>query len=74
MTLAKGLLAASLLTLAACASWPDAVQALDWRDGWGDRGRQVLARDYAWCADAVESRRSLLAACMDTRGWRLESE
>jgi hypothetical protein len=74
MTYLRGLLAASLLALCACASVPAAVQALDWRDAWGDRGQQVLARDYVWCVEAVENRRSLLGACMAARGWRLENE
>lgn len=61
-----------LLGLGACASLPPSVQDLAWRDAWGDRGPQVLARDYAGCADAVESRRSQLSVCMAHRGWLLD--
>ena len=57
--------------LSACASLPPPVAALAWRDDWGDRGPQVLARDHQWCAQAVESRRSQLADCMARRGWRV---
>ena len=62
-----------LLGLVACASLPPSVQGLAWRDAWGDRGSQVLAREYAGCADAVESRRSQLSACMAHRGWLLDT-
>lgn len=59
--------------LCACAPLPIGVQELVWRDAWGDRGAQVLARDYAWCADALENRRSQLGVCMAHRGWILDT-
>lgn len=57
------------LWLSACAQLPLAIKELDWKDRWGDRGEQVLARDYAMCQQLVEQRRSLLSACMEARGW-----
>lgn len=47
---------------------------LAWKDRWGDRGEQVLARDYAMCATLVEQRRSLLSSCMENRGWLWANE
>jgi hypothetical protein len=65
-------LAGLLLTgLVGCSSGPAAWQSLGWQDAWGDRGEQVRGRDLIMCAEAVESRRSLLADCMVHRGWRL---
>jgi len=61
------------LLLSACAQMPQSVKELDWKDRWGDRGEQVLARDYAMCLALVEQRRSLLSSCMDTRGWYWET-
>lgn len=63
----------ALGALGACASLPIGVRDLVWRDVWGDRGPQVLARDYAWCAEALENRRSQLAVCMAYRGWTLHN-
>ena len=54
--------------LVACASAPH-VGHDTFQDAWGDRGPQVFARDLGWCVQAVESRRSLLAGCMQQRGW-----
>lgn len=59
------------LALAACAQLPASVDALQWEDAWGDRGRQVLARDYRMCEELVEQRRSLMQGCLQTRGWLL---
>ena len=59
------------LALAACASMPAAMSELSWQDQWGDRGRQVLVRDYAMCERLVEQRRGLMASCMAARGWTL---
>ena len=56
------------VTLAGCASAPH-VGRHTFQDAWGDRGPQVFARDLEWCVIAVESRRSLLAGCMENRGW-----
>jgi hypothetical protein len=56
----------------ACTSMPEAVAQLPWRDTMGDRGRQVLSRDYKTCLDLVESRSSLLAGCMAQRGWVIQ--
>jgi uncharacterized lipoprotein YmbA len=55
--------------LAACASAPESLFQLRWQDQRGDRGAQVLQRDLAWCAESVETRRSLLQACIAERGW-----
>ncbi|MES2584896.1 MAG: hypothetical protein V4627_19385 [Pseudomonadota bacterium] len=63
------LASAACLVLGACASLPASVEALPWKDLWGDRGAQVLARDYAKCEEVVEQRRGLLAGCMAARGW-----
>ncbi|RFO97763.1 hypothetical protein DIC66_07925 [Rhodoferax lacus] len=57
------------LLLAACAQLPAAIKDLNWKDRWGDRGEQVLSRDYAMCQELVEQRRSLLSSCMAARGW-----
>lgn len=59
------------LLLAACAPLHVAVAELPWHDQWGDRGRQVLARDHAMCETLVEQRRSLLQSCLQARGWTL---
>lgn len=57
--------------LGACAALPASVSALNWQDDWGDRGRQVMARDHAQCAELLESKRSQMQACLLQRGWRL---
>lgn len=62
---------AAPLGLVACAGLPDAVGELRWKDQWGDRGAQVLARDYRQCEALVETRRSLMTDCLAQRGWRL---
>ncbi len=66
---------ASLLTsslmLMACTSMPESFSQLKWEDLRGDRGSQVMQRDFVWCADAIETRRSLLELCMNERGWAL---
>lgn len=54
--------------LTACTSSPH-IGHEAYEDAWGDRGPQVHARDVAWCAEAVESRRSLMNGCMRQRGW-----
>ena len=55
--------------LAACAEVALGASADVWSDREGDRGVQVLARDYAQCAALVETRRSLMTGCMAVRGW-----
>ncbi len=64
---------ATLLALgvgfAGCASMPDSVDMLQWRDLQGDRGNGVRTRDWAQCSDAVENRRSSMADCMAQKGW-----
>lgn len=62
------------LVLSGCAQLQPSVAGLPWQDAWGDRGRQVLARDYAMCERLVEQRRSQLAACMRNRGWHLDGQ
>lgn len=62
-------IALSLLT--ACVSMPESFSQLKWQDQRGDRGLQVMQRDFVWCADAVETRRSLQEQCMSERGWAL---
>ena len=59
------------LLLIACAQLHPAVAALQWQDQWGERGRQVLARDHAMCERLVEHRRSQLGACLAARRWSL---
>jgi hypothetical protein len=54
--------------LPGCTTAPHIGQS-QFEDAWGDRGAQVFARDVAWCAEAVESRRSLWSGCMQQRGW-----
>ncbi|HQZ08070.1 MAG: hypothetical protein KBF63_11220 [Rhodoferax sp.] len=69
---ARNLLAIlALPALTACASLHGSVASLPWKDAWGDRGTQVLARDHAMCEQLVEQRRSLLASCLASRGWTL---
>lgn len=62
---------ASVSLLSACAQMHAAVAELPWQDQWGDRGRQVLARDHAMCETLVEQRRNLLVGCLQARGWTL---
>ena len=57
------------LLLTGCAQLPQSIKELNWKDEWGDRGDQVLARDYEMCQRLVEQRRGLLSACMANRGW-----
>ena len=57
------------LLLCSCAQLPQSIKELDWKDASGERGEQVLARDYAMCEQLVEQRRGLLSACMANRGW-----
>jgi hypothetical protein len=61
-----------LASLSACASLPASYAELRWSDHWGDRGRGVLERDFVMCSGLVETRRSLLSACMAARGWSLQ--
>ena len=56
-------------TLVACAQLPASMKTLTWLDAWGDRGEQVLARDFRMCEELVEQRRSLMEGCMAGRGW-----
>jgi len=70
-TLRRAVAAGALLMLTACAQLHDSVAALAWQDHWGDRGRQVFARDHGMCERLVEQRRSLLASCLASRGWSL---
>ncbi|MCP5280707.1 MAG: hypothetical protein H6930_03730 [Rhodoferax sp.] len=65
------LLALTLSVLSACTHLHASVAALPWKDGWGDRGPQVLARDHAMCERLVEQHRALLAGCLASRGWTL---
>lgn len=69
--IAPALAGAAALLLAACAELHPSLAQLQWKDGWGDRGAQVLARDHALCARLVEQRRSQLAGCLAARGWTL---
>jgi hypothetical protein len=58
-----------VMLLTACAQLPESIQELNWKDEWGNRGEQVLARDYEMCQTLVEQRRGLLSSCMANRGW-----
>ncbi len=55
--------------LMACASVPQALSELAWSDQQGDRGAGVAQRDLGDCLAVVETRRSLVGACMQARGW-----
>jgi len=57
---------------AGCAALGDPGARLTWLDQWGDRGSGVLSRDHAMCSELVETRRSLMASCMQQRGWQLD--
>ena len=59
------------LFFTACVSLPESFAEIKWQDLRGDRGQQVMKRDFAWCSDAVETRRSLHEQCMIERGWAL---
>ncbi len=59
------------LFLTACASLHESFAEIKWQDLRGDRGQQVMKRDFTWCSDAVETRRSLHEQCMIERGWAL---
>ncbi|TAG25779.1 MAG: hypothetical protein EAZ37_11750 [Burkholderiales bacterium] len=61
----------ALTLLTACASMPESFSQLKWQDQRGDRGWQVMQRDFIWCAEAIETRRSLAEQCMSERGWAL---
>lgn len=58
----------------ACAQFPQSMADLGWTDSWGNRGDGVLARDYQMCTELVEQRRSLLAGCMESRGWQIKGK
>ena len=62
------------LALVACADIQLAATPSMWADEWGDRGAGVLARDHESCDALVENRRSQLAACMASRGWKTRAE
>ena len=63
---------AMLLALSGCAPYARILRGfLQWQDPWGDRGKQVLVRDYAMCEALVEQRRSLLDGCLAARGWNV---
>lgn len=57
--------------LSACTSLHESFSQITWQDQRGDRGNQVMQRDLAWCLELIETRRSLLEACMHERGWSL---
>lgn len=57
--------------LTACTSLPESFSELKWQDQRGDRGLQVMKRDFTWCSYAIETRRSLHEQCMRERGWAL---
>ncbi len=57
------------LVLTACTGLPESFTEIKWQDLRGDRGLQVMKRDFAWCSVAVETRRSLHEQCMIERGW-----
>ena len=59
-------------SLSACAQLPPGMAQLEWVDLYGDRGSQVLTRDYVMCTELIEQRRSLLEGCMANRGWRIK--
>jgi hypothetical protein len=61
-----------LALLSACSQLPPSMESLQWADQRGDRGSLVMQRDMAWCMQAIESRRSLLASCMAERGWAVQ--
>jgi hypothetical protein len=67
--LRKALFISLITLLHACANLPESFVPLKWQDQRGDRGVQVMQRDLAWCIESVETRRSLLEACMSERGW-----
>lgn len=56
----------------ACAQFPQSMADLGWTDNRGNRGDGVLARDYQMCTELVEQRRSLMAGCMESRGWQIK--
>ncbi|MDZ7919619.1 hypothetical protein [Rhodoferax sp.] len=62
------------LGLTACAQLPAQIAELGWQDLYGDRGAQVLARDYVMCTELTEQRRSLLGGCMAARGWKVATD
>ncbi len=61
---------AAALIFGACTSLHSALRDIRWDDQWGSRGEGVAQRDLAACVEAVETRRSIVEACMETRGWR----
>lgn len=73
-TLHAGLVAAAAaiaMLLNACTSMPQSYSQISWQDLRGERGLQVMKRDFTYCSDAIETRRSLHELCMSERGWAL---
>jgi hypothetical protein len=70
----RTLTCSALLGLVACAQLPKQVEELNWQDLYGERGAQVLARDYVMCTELTEQRRSLLGGCMAARGWKVQTD
>ena len=62
------------ISVIACAQLPQSMADLGWTDHRGDRGDGVLARDYQMCTELVEQRRSLMAGCMESRGWQTKGK
>jgi len=58
------------LLLDGCFQMPRAYAELQWKDMRGDRGEQVLVRDFEMCEKLVELR-SQLKGCMSSLGWEL---
>jgi hypothetical protein len=58
------------LLLVSCASMPQAYAELPWKDMRGDRGDQVMARDFEMCEKLAEQR-SQLKGCMASQGWEI---
>lgn len=60
---------AAALIFGACTSLHSALRDFRWDDQWGSRGEGVAQRDLPACVEAVETRRSMVQACMEARGW-----
>ena len=60
----------AVVLLSGCAQMPQAYAELPWKDLRGERGEQVMYRDFEMCERLAE-KRSLLKDCMASQGWEV---
>lgn len=65
-----GEICSGMLLLSGCAQMPQAYAELPWKDMRGERGEQVMYRDFEMC-ERMSEQRSQLKGCMASQGWEI---